>query len=69
MPATIARQEKSVPLMKAVDPMIIEPVSRYLPDPDEPPLTEDELTGLADARRELAEGKGVPFFDALKDLW
>ena len=69
MPTMTERRKELAPLMAAAPPMLIEPVSRYLPDPGEPPLTEDELAGLAEARRELADGRGVPFFDALKDLW
>lgn len=36
---------------------------------DEPPLNEDEIAGLEIAKRELAEGKGLPFDEVLKELW
>ena len=39
------------------------------PDEDEPPLTEDEIRGLEIAKREIAEGKIIPFDEVLKELW
>ena len=38
-------------------------------DEDEPPLTEDEIEGLEIGKQELAEGKGIPFSEVLKELW
>ena len=37
-------------------------------DEDEPPLTEDEIEGLKIAEQEIAEGKGIPFEQLLKEL-
>ena len=37
-------------------------------DVDEPPLTEDELRGIAIAEQELAEGKGIPFSQLMREL-
>ncbi|MBQ3652999.1 MAG: hypothetical protein II954_01125 [Synergistaceae bacterium] len=37
-------------------------------DEDEPPLTEDELRGIAIAEQELAEGKGIPFSQLMREL-
>ncbi len=38
-------------------------------DDDEPPLTDDEIRGLAIAKQELAEGKGIPLAEVIKELW
>lgn len=37
-------------------------------DEDEPPLTEEELHGIAIAEQELAEGKGIPFSQLMREL-
>lgn len=52
-------------------PLTIDYILRgiYEADEDEPPLTEDEIRGLEIAKRELAEGKGIPFDEVLKELW
>ncbi|MBQ7221442.1 MAG: hypothetical protein IJS28_10720 [Synergistaceae bacterium] len=38
-------------------------------DEDEPPLTEDEIEGLKLAEQDIAEGRIIPFEEALKELW
>ena len=37
-------------------------------DDDEPPLTEDEIEGIRIAKQELAEGKGIPLSELLKEF-
>ncbi|MBR0034798.1 MAG: hypothetical protein IJP54_03890 [Synergistaceae bacterium] len=37
-------------------------------DEDEPPLTEDELQEIAIAEQEIAEGKGIPLSELLKEF-
>ncbi|MBQ4431243.1 MAG: hypothetical protein II877_07040 [Synergistaceae bacterium] len=37
-------------------------------DEDEPPLTEDELREIAIAEQEIAEGKGIPLSELLKEF-
>ena len=39
------------------------------PDENEPPLTEDEMRGIAIAEKELAEGNVIPLSEVLKELW
>ncbi len=38
-------------------------------DEDEPPLTEDEIEGLKLAEQDIAEGRIIPFDEAMKELW
>lgn len=51
-------------------PQIIEYVMRETIgyDEDEPPLTEDELREIAIAEQEIAEGKGIPLSELLKEF-
>ena len=51
-------------------PMVINYILRNNDiDDDEPPLTEDEIRGLEIAKREIAEGKGIPFDEVMRELW
>lgn len=72
MSAVITEREQLSRMIQDIPDAFVEDVIRhvslYLPDPDEPPLTEEELAGLAEAERELAEGKGIPLADVLKEL-
>ena len=36
---------------------------------DEPPLTEEEISGIEVADKEIAEGKAIPFSEVFGDLW
>ena len=36
---------------------------------EEPPLTAEEEEGLATSKKEIAEGKGLPFKKAMDELW
>ena len=38
-------------------------------DEDEPPLTEDEIEGLKLAEQDIAEGRIIPFDEAMRELW
>ncbi|MBQ7215828.1 MAG: hypothetical protein IJS39_07560 [Synergistaceae bacterium] len=37
-------------------------------DEDEPPLTDDEFNGINIAEQEIAEGKGIPLQQVIKEL-
>ena len=37
-------------------------------DEDEPPLTEDEIEGIKQAEKDIAEGKIVPLSELLKEF-
>lgn len=51
-------------------PMVINYIVRNNDiDDDEPPLTEDEIRGLEIAKREIAEGKIIPFDEVMRELW
>ncbi len=51
-------------------PMVINYILRNNDiDDDEPPLTEDEIRGLEIAKREIAEGKIIPFDEVMRELW
>ena len=38
-------------------------------DEDEPPLTEDEIEGIKQAEKDIAEGRIIPFDQVIKELW
>ncbi|MBQ7263555.1 MAG: hypothetical protein IJR14_07520 [Synergistaceae bacterium] len=72
MSAVITEREQLSRMIQDIPDAFVEDVIRhvslYLPDPDEPPLTEEELAGLAEAERDVAAGRMRPISEVLRDL-
>ncbi len=76
MPALTKQREKLIGIINNLsDNEIMGLMNYFFPDmndfsiDNEPPLNEDELKGLEIAKKELSDGKGIPFAEVIKDLW